>query len=207
MDNLLIMGRFLGRIHAIGASRPFRHRPVLDSQSYGHASAEFLLRHFIPAELRPAYETLSRDLLERVDAIMAEPVDLLRVHGDCHVGNVLWRDETPNFVDFDDSRMAPAVQDIWMLLSGDRLEQTRQLAEVVDGYNEFYDFHPRELRSIEALRTLRIMHYSAWVARRWEDPAFPMAFTWFNTPRYWSEHILELREQLAALQEPPLLLM
>ncbi|GGO85816.1 stress response kinase A [Marinobacterium nitratireducens] len=206
-DNLLVMGRFLGRLHAIGARRPFQHRPELDSRSYGHDSVELLLRDFIPAELRPAYETLARDLLVRIDELMAQPLDLLRVHGDCHVGNVLWRDDTPNFVDFDDSRMAPAVQDIWMLLSGDRLEQTRQLAEVVDGYNEFCDFQPRELRLVEALRTLRIMHYSAWIARRWEDPAFPKAFTWFNTPRYWSEHILELREQFAALNEPPLLLM
>jgi len=206
-DNLLVMGRFLGRLHAIGARRPFLYRPVLDSRSYGHDSVELLLERFIPADLRLAYETLTRDLLERIDALMAYPGDLLRVHGDCHVGNVLWRDDTPNFVDFDDTRMAPAVQDIWMLLSGDRLEQTRQLAEVVDGYNEFYDFNPRELRLVEALRTLRIMHYAAWIARRWEDPAFPKAFTWFNTPRYWSEHVLELREQLAALNEPPLLLM
>lgn len=207
LDNLLILGRFLGRMHAIGAKKPFLHRPVLNSQTYGHDSVALLHEDFIPRDLRPAYESLSRDVLKLVDEAMAEPTTLIRVHGDCHAGNVLWRDNTPNFVDFDDARMAPAVQDIWMLLSGDRNSQQRQLCEVVDGYNEFYDFHPRELRQIEALRTLRIMHYSAWLARRWNDPAFPRAFPWFNTERYWSEHILELREQFAALQEPPLRLL
>jgi Ser/Thr protein kinase RdoA (MazF antagonist) len=207
LDNLLILGRFLGRMHAIGAQKPFLHRPVLDSRSYGHDSVALLHEQFIPKDLRVAYETLSRDVLQLVDAAMAEPVSLIRVHGDCHAGNVLWRDNTPNFVDFDDARMAPAVQDIWMLLSGDRNSQQRQLCEVVEGYNEFFDFHPRELRQIEALRTLRIMHYSAWLARRWGDPAFPRAFPWFNSERYWSEHILELREQFAALQEPPLRLL
>jgi Ser/Thr protein kinase RdoA (MazF antagonist) len=117
---------------------------------------------------------------------------------------VLWRDEAPHFVDFDDARSAPAIQDLWMMLSGDRSRQTAQLAEIVEGYNEFYDFHPRELRLIEALRSLRILHHCAWLARRWDDPAFPHHFPWFNTARYWGEHILMLREQLAALQEPPL---
>jgi Ser/Thr protein kinase RdoA (MazF antagonist) len=124
--------------------------------------------------------------------------------GLCDTINVLWRDEAPHFVDFDDARSAPAIQDLWMMLSGDRLRQTAQLAEIIDGYNEFYDFHPRELRLIEALRSLRILHHCAWLARRWDDPAFPHHFPWFNTARYWGEHILMLREQLAALQEPPL---
>ncbi|HEY3488330.1 MAG TPA: serine/threonine protein kinase, partial [Gammaproteobacteria bacterium] len=127
-----------------------------------------------------------------------------RVHGDCHAGNILWRDDNAHFVDFDDARMAPAVQDIWMLLSGDRVEQTAQLAEIVEGYDEFYEFKPRELILAEALRALRILHYSAWLARRWEDPAFPHNFPWFNTQRYWEEHILTLREQRAMLDEPPL---
>ena len=132
------------------------------------------------------------------------PVDHIRVHGDCHSGNILWRDDNANFVDLDDARMAPAVQDIWMLMSGERDRQTAQLSEIVDGYNQFFDFHPRELQLVEALRTLRMIHYAAWLAKRWEDPAFPRAFPWFNTIRYWGEHILELREQFAALSEPPL---
>ncbi|MCV6605253.1 MAG: serine/threonine protein kinase, partial [Porticoccaceae bacterium] len=128
----------------------------------------------------------------------------IRLHGDCHPGNILWRDERPHFVDFDDCRSGPAVQDLWMLLSGDRRQQTEQLDAMLEGYQQFCDFDPVELVLIEGLRTLRIMHYAAWLARRWDDPAFPRAFPWFNSERYWGEHILELREQLAALQEPPL---
>ncbi len=208
-DHLLHLGRMLGRIHRIGASKAYQHRPALNAQSFGHDSVALVSERFIPAELKPAYDSLARDLLERIDNRLAEygTPELIRVHGDCHGGNILWRDEQVNFVDMDDSRMAPAIQDIWMLLSGDRQEQTLQLSEIVDGYNEFHDFNPRELHLVEVLRTLRMLHYSAWLARRWDDPAFPMAFPWFNSVRYWSNHILELREQLAALDEPCLKLM
>ena len=206
LDNLYTLGKLLGRMHAVGASREFEHRPALDSQSFGHEAAALVSEHFIPAELKTSYDSLVRDVLQAVDETIAQAseVETIRVHGDCHAGNILWRDDTALFVDLDDARMAPAVQDIWMLLSGDRHRQTQQLSEIVEGYNEFYEFHPRELVLIEALRTLRIIHYAAWLAKRWEDPAFPMAFPWFNTVRYWSEHILELREQFAALNEPPL---
>ena len=119
-------------------------------------------------------------------------------------GNILWRDNAPHFVDFDDTRMAPAVQDLWMMFSGERPRQLAQLDALLEGYREFNDFDPRELRLIEPLRTLRMLHYSAWLARRWGDPLFPHTFFWFNTTRYWGEHILELREQLAALAEPAL---
>ncbi|MBN3564790.1 serine/threonine protein kinase [Aliamphritea spongicola] len=204
LDNLFTMGRLLGRMHLIGASKPYQHRPSINPQTFGHDSVELISNHFIPAELKPAYDSLTADLLPLIDKAFANAGDItpIRVHGDCHGGNLLWRDDAPHFVDFDDSRMAPAIQDIWMLLSGDTDRQRRQLSEIVDGYNEFYDFHPRELALIEPLRTLRMMYYSAWLARRWEDPAFPHSFPWFNTVRYWSDHILELREQLAALQAP-----
>jgi Ser/Thr protein kinase RdoA (MazF antagonist) len=128
----------------------------------------------------------------------------LRLHGDCHVGNVLWTDQGPHFVDFDDSRMGPAIQDLWMLLSGERADMTRQLSDILVGYEDFYDFDPRELYLVEALRTLRLIHYAAWIARRWDDPAFTVAFPWFNTQRYWQDRILELREQIALMDEPPL---
>ena len=128
----------------------------------------------------------------------------LRLHGDCHAGNVLWTRDGPHFVDFDDARTGPAVQDLWMLLSGDRAAMTRQLSDVLSGYEDFHDFDPRELHLVEALRTLRLIHYAAWIARRWDDPAFPAAFPWFNTPRYWQDRILELREQIAAMDEAPL---
>lgn len=205
LDNLLILGRLLGRIHRIGALRPFTERPRLDCQSFGRDSAALIAERFMPPEYRANYQAITADLLDAVDALLAE-VDArcIRTHGDCHVGNILWRDQAPHFVDFDDARMAPAVQDLWMMLSGDRPRQTAQLAELLEGYGEFNDFRPAELRLIEALRSLRMLHYSAWLARRWDDPAFPVHFPWFNTIRYWGEHILHLREQLAALNEPPL---
>jgi Ser/Thr protein kinase RdoA (MazF antagonist) len=128
----------------------------------------------------------------------------LRLHGDCHAGNVLWTDDGPHFVDFDDARMGPAVQDLWMLLSGERGEMTRQLSDVLAGYEDFQAFDRRELHLVEALRTLRLIHYSAWIARRWDDPAFPAAFPWFNTQRYWQDRVLELREQVALMDEGPL---
>ncbi|NJD92005.1 MAG: serine/threonine protein kinase, partial [Geobacter sp.] len=206
LDNLLILGRMLGRMHAIGAVRPFSHRPALDSQSFGYASATLIGERFIPAEYRESYTALTAQLLTAIDEIFASTgsVRLIRTHGDCHSGNILWRDGAPHFVDFDDARSAPAVQDFWMMLSGERPRQMAQLAELVEGYNEFFDFNPRELQLINALRALRMLHYSAWLARRWQDPIFPRTFPWFNTIRYWGEHILELREQLAALEEPPL---
>lgn len=204
-DHLQAIGRTLGRLHAVGKSKKFVYRPTLDIQSFGRETTAFLTEHFIPKSLLPAYTTLCRDLLEHIEAVFKQcPATHIRLHGDCHPGNILWRDDTPHLVDFDDARMGPAVQDIWMLLSGDRQQQLAQLSEVMEGYDMFCEFDPRELQLIEALRCLRIMHYSAWIARRWDDPAFPMAFTWFNTERYWAEHILELREQLSALQEPPL---
>ncbi len=209
LDNLLVMGRFIGRIHAVGALATFHNRPTYSSTLFGHTPRQFLLENdFIPAELRGAYESLTTDLLQRVDDLMASvgTLQTLRIHGDCHLGNVLWKNDTPNFVDFDDTMTGPAMQDLWMLLSGDRDQRQGQLLDLAEGYNEFCDFKPRELPLIEAFRTLRIIHYSAWLARRWQDPAFPMNFPWFNTIRYWSEHVLELREQMSALDEPPLTL-
>ncbi|UZJ42989.1 serine/threonine protein kinase [Marinimicrobium sp. C6131] len=207
-DQLLTLGRVLGRIHALGQARPFVHRPTLDVQSFAVDSYEFLLSEsFIPDSLRPSYESLGADLIRRLERIFADAdYTPIRLHGDCHPGNILWRDDAPHFVDFDDARNGPAVQDLWMLLSGEREQQTAQISEILEGYQEFCDFSFAELNLIEALRSLRIMNYSAWLARRWQDPAFPKSFPWFNTERYWGEHILELREQLAALDEPPLAL-
>jgi len=205
-DNLTILGRFLARMHLIGSRVKFTHRPEITMQSYGVESFKFLSHEFIPSELKLAYDSLCRDLLLNMEDIIktTSMVQKIRVHGDCHAGNILWRDDAPHFVDFDDARMAPAIQDLWMLLSGDRHQQSLQLKKILAGYLEFNDFNFSELRLIEVFRTLRIMHYSAWLARRWSDPAFPRSFPWFNSVRYWEDHILELREQLAALQEPAL---
>ena len=205
-DSLLTLGRLLGRMHRIGSSKPFEHRPALTIETYGTESVEFISEHLIPTELKTSYDTLTRDLLDKIEKSLNQfdSIQWIRTHGDCHIGNILWRDDNAHFVDFDDCRMAPAIQDIWMMLSGDRANQTAQLYEIIEGYEEFNEFDPIELNLIETLRTLRMMHYCAWLARRWDDPAFPMHFPWFNTERYWGEHILELREQMAALDEPVL---
>ena len=210
LDNLLVMGRFIARIHAVGATSKFKHRVAITVERFAIDSQQYLLEHdFLPASLLHAYETLSRDLIEREQDRFksAGKLTTLRIHGDCHPGNVLRKDDTPTFVDFDDAMQGPAIQDLWMMLSGDRDQRQGQLLELVEGYNEFHDFRVAELPLIESLRTMRIMHYSAWLARRWQDPAFPLSFPWFNTERYWASHILELREQLAALDEPPLQLL
>jgi len=205
-DDRSWMGRFLARIHQVGARRRFRHRPSLSWQAMGRESAAYLLEHgWLPTHLEPAYESLARDLLHRVEQRFAEamPSRLLRLHGDCHRGNVLWTDSGPHFVDLDDCMTGPAIQDLWMLLSGDTDEMSGQMGDLLEGYGQFMDFDPRELLLIEPLRTLRMIHYSAWLARRWDDPAFPRAFPWFEEPRYWEQHILDLREQLAAIEQPP----
>jgi Ser/Thr protein kinase RdoA (MazF antagonist) len=207
LDTLEWLGRMLGRMHAVGASRPFAHRPTLDIQHFGSDSYEYLMESgFIPRELELSYRSLAEDLLQRVDLRYQEAGDfkLIRSHGDCHPGNILWREDNYWFVDLDDCRMAPAIQDMWMLLSGERNEMAIQLSTLVEGYEQFMDFNRRELHLLESLRTLRLMHYAAWLARRWNDPAFQQAFPWFNSVRYWEEHILTLREQLAKLDEPPL---
>ncbi|MGH1470822.1 MAG: serine/threonine protein kinase [Cellvibrionaceae bacterium] len=302
LENLVVLGRFLGRIHAAGSQSLFTHRPTVDIQSYGIDSVNFLsggipndsnyhlndnlnnafnntpnnkgtsgnsygsarsidddnfgntvassdqetlndnignsffddsdnnnrfnqiesennqddqfteqidtarpTEDFIPPELRDSYRSLTEDLLDRIqerfDAIAYRTI---RLHGDCHPSNILWREDRPHFVDFDDARNGPAIQDLWMLLSGSRSHQTNQISKIMEGYTQFHDFDPAELNLIESLRSLRIMQYAAWLARRWADPAFPRNFPWFNTTRYWSDHILELREQLAVIEEPSL---
>ena len=209
-DTLEWMGRFMGRIHAVGALRPFSQRPALNIDSFGTGPRALLLENnWIPSDLLPAWESVTAQALDSVRQCYdrAGEVHTLRLHGDCHMGNVLWTDNGPHFVDFDDCRSGPAIQDLWMLLSGERDAMTRQLSDVLAGYEDFFEFDPRELHLIEALRTLRLIHYSAWLAQRWDDPAFPAAFPWFDTPHYWQARILELREQIALMNEPPLRIM
>jgi Ser/Thr protein kinase RdoA (MazF antagonist) len=201
------IGRFIGRIHAVGATRPFAARPALDPASFGVEPRDWLLEHgFVPPDLLPAWRSVVDLALDGVRRCYdrAGDVRAIRLHGDCHSGNILWTDAGPHFVDLDDSRMGPAMQDLWMLLSGDRAAMTKALSDVLAGYEDFAEFDRRELALVEALRTLRLIHYSAWLARRWDDPAFPAAFPWFNTQRYWQDRILELREQVALMDEPPL---
>jgi Ser/Thr protein kinase RdoA (MazF antagonist) len=201
------LGRFLGRIHAVGRVKSYVDRPALDIATFGVEPRRYLLEgDWLPPELKGVYDGVSQQALDLIAAQYDRGAHhSLRLHGDCHEGNVLWTDSInnvgPHFVDFDDSRMGPAVQDFWMLLGAGRAEQTERLADLLEGYEDFAQFDRRELALIEPLRTLRLLHYSAWIARRWDDPAFPAAFPWFNTHRYWEDRILELREQIAAMQE------
>jgi Ser/Thr protein kinase RdoA (MazF antagonist) len=205
------IGRFLARIHAVGAARPFVTRPALDLQSFGLEPCEWLLGHqMIPMDVQSAWEKKCREALRMIaDTALGERKDpdiaMIRLHGDCHPGNILWTpDQGPHFVDLDDARTGPAVQDFWMLLSGDRLQRQRQLGALVDGYELFREFERAELALVEPLRTLRLVHYSAWLARRWDDPIFPINFPWFGSSDYWQGQVQMLEEQLEAMAEPPL---
>jgi Ser/Thr protein kinase RdoA (MazF antagonist) len=201
------IGRFLGRMHAVGAISAFAHRPSIDIESFGREPSRYVLEHgFVPGDLADAYASVAADVLARVERGFerAGSVRRIRLHGDCHAGNILWTEAGPHFVDLDDARMGPAVQDLWMCLAGERRAMQAQLDALIAGYREFHDFNPAELALIEPLRTLRMMHYAGWLARRWDDPAFPASFPFFNTQRYWQDHILALREQAALLDEPPL---
>jgi Ser/Thr protein kinase RdoA (MazF antagonist) len=201
------LGRLIGRIHAVGASAAFHHRPALDVESFGLEPSRFVLgAGFVPADLVAAYRSVVDDALARVARCYerAGEVRSIRLHGDCHAGNILWTDEGAHFVDLDDARMGPAVQDLWMCLAGGHGAMEAQLGALMAGYREFMDFNAGELWLIEALRTLRVIHYAGWLARRWDDPAFPGSFPFFNTQRYWQDHILALREQAAVLDEAPL---
>ena len=206
LESLFILGRTVARIHCVGARSAFAVRPRLDVSTFGVASRELLLgAGLMPPDIRDDYAVLSELLIERLHGAFANvTIAELRLHGDLHIGNMLWREDAPHFVDFDDARTGPAVQDLWMLLSGPRAMRTRQANEVIEGYREFREFDLRELALIEPLRTLRLMHHSAWLAQRWADPAFPRNFPWFNTESYWREHIVQLTEQLRALDEEPL---
>jgi Ser/Thr protein kinase RdoA (MazF antagonist) len=196
------IGRFLGRIHAIGAARRFEHRARLSPQAMGRDSVAFLLAgEFVPAYVRHRYERVSGELLDLVESRFAQAGTLryLRIHGDCHRNNVLWTSAGPHFVDLDDCMTGPAIQDLWMLVAGRPAEMRAQLGGILEGYTKFADFDPIEAMLIESLRALRMVHYAAWLARRWDDPAFPRAFPWFGEARYWERHVAELEEQLAAV--------
>jgi len=200
------LGRFIGRIHAVGAVKPFLHRPALTPERFGDQSiATITSGRWLPPHLEPAFTSLAPDLMTSIRAAWQRggATARIRLHGDCHPGNLLWRDG-PFFVDMDDCQTGPAIQDLWMLLSGSTAEMQAQLTDLIEGYRQFMDFDPQELHMIEALRSLRMLHHAAWLAQRWEDPAFPIAFPWFGEPRYWENLILSLREQLSAMQEPPL---
>ena len=207
-DQLEVIGRFLARIHLHGEQTDFVHRPEIDINTYGVEPSQFLLNeNRLPPSVEAAYASLIDDLLGKIRHHFnaAGSVQSLRIHGDCHPGNILYRDDIPHIVDFDDARMGPAIQDIWMYLSGDRFYRQERLMDILIGYTQFREFNARELHLIEALRTLRMINYAGWLAKRADDPAFQLAFPWFYTPRYWDDHILALKEQSSALDEQPLI--
>lgn len=204
-EHLRWLGRFLGRIHEAGRQLPLEHRPVLNFEQFGFNNMNYLIDHqFIPDYLGPAYESVAKEALTLASDFFKPFANssALTLHGDCHPGNILWSQEGPVFVDFDDCLRGPVMQDIWMLLSGSPNEMLRQLDVLMEGYTLFSTFDHRQVQLIEPLRTLRLVHYSAWIAKRWHDPAFPLAFPWFNQGQYWESHINALREQVGIMQEP-----
>lgn len=202
MEQLEQIGRFIARIHAVGNHNPFQYRISINADTYGYQPYQFLLNNnFIPPELMHNFTTTTETALQLITEIFREMSDVqsIRLHGDCHAGNILCNRDALHIVDLDDCLMGPAVQDIWMMLSGSKSDMKLQLKHILDGYYEFHDFDLRELHLIEALRTLRIIYYAGWLAKRWEDPAFPLNFPWFNTPKYWEHQLNSLREQVVLL--------
>ncbi|MFT5756216.1 MAG: Ser/Thr protein kinase RdoA (MazF antagonist) [Alteromonadaceae bacterium] len=204
LEQLEWMGRFIARIHAVAAQKKFIHRPTFSTQEMLYQAHSIIEKSaFVPSSLTTPFFTILDQVIE-VAAKQYQPQKIIRLHGDCHAGNILWTDNGPHFVDLDDSRMGPAIQDLWMMLSGDRQEQLLQLDTLLMGYEEFFTFEPNQLMLIESLRTMRIVNYMAWLCKRWQDPAFPLNFPWFDTEKYWEQQILVLKEQMSALQQPPL---
>jgi Ser/Thr protein kinase RdoA (MazF antagonist) len=199
-DTLIWLGRFIGRIHCLGESKTYQHRPQLRLQDFGVESVNFLLENnFIPSHIEASYQAIGQQILEQCKNTFEQvgSANQLRLHGDCHPSNVMWTDDGPHFVDFDDSRTGPAVQDLWMLITDK--ETNQQWNQLLEGYEDFREFDDRELKLVEPLRAMRMLHYSAWLARRWQDPSFQQNFPWFNQTRYWEEQVLALKEQLGEM--------
>ena len=197
--------RVLGRLHAVGDGSRFAHRGSIGIESHGEDPVHYLLENrWLPPDLEGNFERLAEALFDAMDACYDRAGDsaTLRLHGDCHPGNILWRDDQAHFVDLDDCLSGPAVQDLWML-AGRREDSREPWRWLLEGYETFRAFDRRELHLVESLRTLRLLHYNAWIARRWHDPAFPAAFPWFEAPRHWESVITQMQEQLSALHEPP----
>lgn len=203
LEQLEWMGRFIGRIHAVAVSKPFVFRPSIEPLAYlDQPLSQLSESQIVPAQLHDAFFTILKQVIEATKSQLFN-VDNIRLHGDCHPGNILWRDG-PTFVDMDDCRSGPAIQDLWMMLSGDRANQLLQLDVLLEAYEEFCEFDPQQLKLIEPLRAMRLVHYMAWLDKRWSDPAFPAAFPWFGEAKYWEQQILSLKEQLSQLNEAPL---
>ena len=207
LDQLDVMGRLIGRMHQVAKSKAFEHRPTFSCEEYLHTAKVHLQKsNLVPMGISTAFYTILDLVIEQAQT-QYKNVQGIRLHGDCHAGNILWAGEALMFVDLDDARQGPAIQDLWMMLSGDRQTQLLQLDTLVNAYEEFCDFDHTKLKLIEPLRAMRIIHYMGWVAKRWSDPAFVRNFSWFAEDKYWEQQILALKEQFAALQEAPLKLL
>ena len=207
LDQLDVLGRLIGRMHQVAKTQPFTQRPTVSCDEYLHTAKVHLQKsNLVPMGLETSFYTIL-DLVTAQAQLQYKNVDSIRLHGDCHAGNILWAGDALMFVDLDDSRQGPAIQDLWMMLSGDRQTQLLQLDTLVNAYEEFCDFDHSQLKLIEPLRAMRMIHYMGWVAKRWSDPAFVRNFSWFADDKYWEQQILALKEQLAALQEAPLKLL
>jgi Ser/Thr protein kinase RdoA (MazF antagonist) len=205
-EDFHVLGRYLGRLHRLGSTESFEHRPELTVAEFGEASlARLRATTFLPPDVVESFCVAAEGLLPLLHRAFVDsgPMTRLRLHGDFHLGNILWSEMGPYLVDFDDCLSGPAVQDFWMVLSGDQTEIERQLTALVAGYLQFASFDPVELQLIEALRTLRLLRYNAWIAARWDDPAFPRSFPWFSSRHYWQEQVVALRDQERLLAEPP----
>ncbi len=210
LEHLKWMGRFIARIHNVGHKQSFTERLTIDVKSYGWDAIEIIKSSgYLPMELQNQYLTIANQVCQACENVFQsiKGIDTFRLHGDCHPSNVLWSDKGPHFVDFDDARNGPAIQDLWMLLSGDEEQMREQWHVILEGYEDFRDFDDKEIALIEPLRGLRMLHYCGWLSSRWQDPSFQHNFPWFTGHRYWEEQILSLKEQLAAIQQPPLKVM
>ena len=207
LEQLEWMGRFIARIHAVAAQKTFVHRPTFSTAEMLYKAQNIIEKSgFVPSSLTLPFFTILEQVIE-IAVKQYQPQQLIRLHGDCHAGNILWTDKGPHFVDLDDCRMGPAIQDLWMMLSGDRQEQLLQLDTILMGYEEFFTIESNQLVLIESLRTMRVVNYMAWLCKRWQDPAFPRNFPWYDTEKYWEQQILMLIEQMSAMQQPPLSLL
>jgi Ser/Thr protein kinase RdoA (MazF antagonist) len=208
LATLTLLGRTLSRMHAIGASARFRNRPRLTIERLGDQARNTVMDSgFVPEQMHEQYARVSEQVIGRVrqafEAFGSLPA--VRIHGDCHSGNILWREKGPLFVDLDDCMSGPRIQDLWMFLAGDAASQQSSWAALMEGYELFGEFDYAELTLVEGLRSLRMLNHAAWIAHRWHDPAFPRAFPWFADARFWERHVSDLLEQMAAMDDPPIL--
>ena len=206
-EHLKMLGRLMGRIHAVAATKAFYQRPKLTLQRFGTDAFSYLIdNNCIASEVQHNFKLAASEVLSLCEQKLDQysGVRQIRLHGDCHPGNILWTDSGAHFVDLDDCQTGPAIQDLWMLLSGNANDMEQQLSLLLNEYTQFFDFDPSELALIETLRSLRLIHYNAWLARRWSDPAFPQHFPWFDSPRYWEDQLITLREQIERINEPTL---